>query len=93
MTSNNNETQVKRRRGRPSVKRTPAELKEYLKLRSRLYYENPENKERQRLKMIDRRKVNTADIYERCNKAKRLKTFERRLKKIWISKGLIIGKV
>lgn len=75
--------------GKVKKGRTKAELKEYLKLRSREYYSNPENKEKQRLKVAEYRKNNR----EMINRKRRIKEkkarFEKKLKKIWMAKGLI----
>jgi hypothetical protein len=88
---NNNESKTKKKLGRPSKGRTPSEQREYLKLRSRIYYADPKNKEAQRIKVHQHVLQNKKTVYERNNKRRRMQTFERRLKKIWISRGLIIG--
>lgn len=84
-----NEQVVKRKRGRPSLNRTKKEFKEYLKLRSREYYSDPVNKEKQRIKMNEYRNQNK-DIINAKRKAKRARDrFEKQLKLIWLSRGLL----
>ena len=88
--SNINETKTKKKLGRPiTVNRTPKEKKEYMRERSRLYYSDPKNKAAQVIRANNRVNLNRALIYEKNNKRRRLITFEKRLKKIWISRGLI----
>ena len=79
-------------RGRPKHGRSPDENKEWLKARSKLYYSDPINKEAQNLKMSIRRAKNRNSINEKKNQKARLKTLDRRLRKIWLSRGLIVGK-
>jgi hypothetical protein len=75
--------------GKVKKGRTKSELKEYLKLRSREYYSTPEAKERQRLKVAEYRKNNRELInHKRRIKEKKVR-FEKKMKKIWIARGLI----
>ena len=75
--------------GRPSLNRTKKEHREYLKLRSREYYSNSENKEKQRLKMVLYRAKNKEKI-NRKRKAKRARDrLEKNLKIIWSNRGLL----
>lgn len=74
-------------------KRSPSQKKIYMRERSRLYYQIPKNKEAQILKMRERKSKNRSGINERYARTCRMKTFEQRLRKIWIGRGLIIGKV
>ena len=45
---NKDSVTVKKKIGRPNKNRTKAEFREFLRLRSREYYSNPVNKEKQR---------------------------------------------
>jgi hypothetical protein len=75
--------------GRVKKGRTKKELKEYFKLRSREYYSTPEMKEKQRLKVAAYREKNRDIINERQRKKSKRVNFEKKLKKIWIARGLI----
>ena len=83
-----NETEVKvgRKKGR-----TKKELKEYLKQRSREYYKSPEAKEVQRLKMIEYRNNNRDKINQRKRAKSARIRLQKNLKRIWVSRGLIVG--
>jgi hypothetical protein len=79
-------------RGRPKHGRSLEENKEWIKGRSKLYYSDPVNKEAQKLKMRTRGMKNRNAINEKKNQKARLKTLDRRLRKIWLLRGLVVGK-
>jgi hypothetical protein len=70
-------------------KRTKAEIKEYLKLRSRIYYSSDEAKAIQREKMRIYRENNREKINAKKRKKDLEKRLEKKLKIIWLSRGLI----
>jgi ribosomal protein S8 len=75
--------------GRPKNNRSPSENKELMRQRSQLYYSIPENREKQRIKLLSYVKKNKVRIYERQNTLKRRKTLDKRLREIWSRRGLI----
>ena len=83
-------TTKKENRGRPKKDyRTKNEKNEAQKLRSRVYYSSPEVKEQQRIRMMIYHQKNKDMINEKRCKKRRLKKFEKNLKLIWISRGLL----
>lgn len=80
----------KKKLGRPSGSgRSKAELKEYLKLRSRTYYASDEAKAIQREKMRIYRENNREKINAKKRKTDLKKRLEKKLKLVWQQKGLI----
>jgi hypothetical protein len=75
--------------GRPKHTRSPSENKEYMRQRSKLYYSNPLNREKQRISLDKYVIKNKVKVYERCNTLRRRKTLDKRLRDIWVNRGLI----
>ena len=76
--------------GRPKSGRTVIQQKEFLKMRSRIYYSTEVNKVLQKERMLQYRIKNREKIYSKQKQTRLLKSIEKRLKKIWISKGFIV---
>jgi len=86
---NKDSVTVKKKIGRPNKNRTKQEFREFLRLRSREYYANPVNKEKQRLKMIEYRNRNKDKINAKKRAKRSRDKLEKNLKRIWSTKGLI----
>ena len=78
--------QTNKKNGRP---RTILDIKAYRRHRSQKFYADPINHQKQLDRMTIYRNNNRNVVRERNSRYKRLKTLEKRLKKIWIQKGLI----
>jgi len=71
------------------IGRSKKELREYLKQRSREYYANPVNKEKQRLKMIAYREKNREKINAKKRAKRSRDRLEKNLKRIWSTRGYL----
>lgn len=80
---------TKTKLGRPSIGRSKKEFKEYLRIRSKEYYSNPENKEKQRLKMTEYRNNNREKINAKKRAKRSRDKLEKNLKRIWSTRGRI----